>query len=106
MWVIDIRHWLNDMGTEAGVPQLKNKVKKITEIILYATSINTGFKSPSVPGCWRRPKRKPCAGKLDISLDHEEGVISFYCPECQDEGVISGWKGLIWDMSDGADNQN
>jgi RNA polymerase subunit RPABC4/transcription elongation factor Spt4 len=22
------------------------------------------------------------------------------CPECGDEGVVSGWRGLIWDMMD------
>lgn len=103
MWIIDIRHWLNEEGTEPGAPQLKNKIKKLTEIILYVTSTKAGIKSPPVPECWRRPKRKPCVGKLDMSLDPEEKVIRFYCPKCKDEGVITGWQGLIWDLSDGVD---
>ena len=101
-----MRHWLNEDGTEAGTPQLKNKVKKLTEIILYATSMKADIKSPSVSECWRRPKRKPCAGKLEISLDLEEGVIHFYCPKCQDEGIVKGWQGLIWDLSDDTVNCN
>lgn len=38
MWVIDIRHWLNDNYDGPAVPRLKNKVAKMKEIIIYATS--------------------------------------------------------------------
>jgi len=99
MWIINIRHWLNDSGTEAAVPQLRNKVKKLTEIIAYATSVYANFSAPPVPKCWRRPKRKPCPGELDIFLDIDEKTIHYHCPVCRDEGVISGWEDLIWDMS-------
>ena len=46
------------------------------------------------------PKRKPCKGELDIDLDHTSGHISWRCEVCGDEGVVSGWEGLIWDMLD------
>jgi hypothetical protein len=100
MWVIDIRHWLDDSQSGPARPQLKSKVKKITEIIVYATSVNSGVSADSHPKCWRRPKRKPCTGNLDIYLDPDTGHIHWICPICEDEGVVSGWKGLIWDMSD------
>ena len=100
MWVIDIRHWLdNETQTGPGVPQLKSKVKKITEIITYATSVEAGISVDSPPKCWRRPKRKPCKGKLDIELVPETGQIHWICPICQDEGVVTGWEDLIWDIS-------
>jgi hypothetical protein len=38
MWVIDIRHWLNDEQTGPGAPQLRLKVAKLAEIIAYATA--------------------------------------------------------------------
>ena len=99
MWVIDIRHWLDETQTGPGVPQLKSKVKKITEIITYATFIETGFSVDSPPKCWRRPNRKPCKGQLDIRLDLIAGRMHWICPICEDEAVVTGWKGLIWDMS-------
>ena len=43
MWVIDIRHWLDDTQTSPAVSQLKSKVKKISEIIAYATSVEAGI---------------------------------------------------------------
>ncbi len=99
MWVIDIRHWLNEEQDGPAVPRLKNKVAKITEIISYATSELNGLKTASAPKCWRKPKRKPCKGILDAWVsDMDE--ICWECPVCGDEGVVRGWNGLIWDMLD------
>jgi hypothetical protein len=43
MWVIDIRHWLGENLVDAGLPQLKFKVKKLAEIITYSTAIEAGI---------------------------------------------------------------
>ena len=81
-------------------PSTEFEGKKLIEIITYATSIAAGLSVASIPKCWRRPKRKPCKGELDIDLDHTSGHISWCCEVCGDEGVVSGWEGLIWDMLD------
>jgi hypothetical protein len=98
MWVIDIRHWLNDEGTRPGVPQLKLKVKKLAEIITYATSKETDLLVGKPPQCWRRPNRKPCNGRLNIHFT-EDDRIYWICPKCGDEGVVDGFRGLVWDMN-------
>ena len=100
MWVIDIRHWLNDDKTGPAVPQLRLKVKKMTEIITFATSLEKGLVTSSPPKCWRRPNRKPCAGELEIHFTAEDR-IHWICPVCEDEGVLMGFRGLIWDISEG-----
>jgi len=100
MWVINIQHWLDETKTVAAVPQLKSKVKKLTEIITYATSVASGISTNEVPKCRQRPKRKPCKGNLDIFLEKATNQIRWHCNICGDEGVVSGWEGLIWDMSD------
>jgi hypothetical protein len=100
MWVIDIRHWLGKNLLEAGLPQLRLKVKKLGEIVSYATAIEAGIMVDFQPACWRRPNRKACRGKLDIDLNSDTDQIHWLCPECGDEGVVTGWKGLIWDLSD------
>jgi len=100
MWVINIQHWLDDMKTGPAVPRLRSKVKHLSEIITYATSEIAGISTDSSPRCWRRPGRKPCKGLLDIFLDPVTEEISWYCSECGDEGVITGWQGLLWDMTD------
>ena len=100
MWVIDIRHWLNEQKYWPAVPQLKLKVKKLAEIITYATLCNRGLSAGEGPKCWRRPKRKPCRGIFHIQFEIDDR-IHWFCPECEDEGLIHGWQGLIWDMSGG-----
>ena len=100
MWVINIQHWLDETMSGPAVPQLKVKVKKLSEILIYATSVAAGIPTESIPQCWRRPKRKPCKGELDIELDQISGQIQWRCEVCGDEGVVSGWEGLIWDMLD------
>jgi hypothetical protein len=100
MWVIDIRHWLDESLTGPGLPQLKFKVQKLGEIITYATSIEAGISVDVRLRCWRKPKRKPCAGELEISLNPDTEQIHWLCPKCRDEGVVTGWSGLIWDMTD------
>ncbi len=100
MWVIDIRHWLNESQTGPATPQLKSKVKKLARIISYATSKAAGISPGSRPKCWRRPKKKRCKGTPDIFLDRSTKRIHWSCPVCGDEGVVYGWEGLIWDKSE------
>jgi hypothetical protein len=46
MWVIDIRHWLGENLLDAGLHQLRLKVKKLGEIVSYATAIEAGMTCP------------------------------------------------------------
>jgi len=105
MWVINIQDWLDETKTSAATPRLRLKVKKLAEIITYVTSEIEGIPTESPPKCWRRPKRKPCKGILDLSIDPITNRIYWYCNICKDEGVVSGWEGLIWDMLDFPDGE-
>jgi hypothetical protein len=100
MWIIDIRHWLDESLTGPGLAQLKFKVQKLGEIVTYATAIEAGISIDVRPRCWRKPQRKPCAGELEIILSPDTKQIHWLFNECEDEGVVSGWEGLIWDMTD------
>ena len=100
MLVIDIRHWLDETYSGPALPQLKLKVERLCVIITYATSLANDIQATIIPRCRRRPKRKPCNEVLDIELNESIGQIHWYCKSCKDEGVITGWEGLIWDMSD------
>ena len=100
MLIVDIRHWLNETMTGPAVPQLKNNVNKLGEIISFVTDLDENHPPPK---CSRRPGRRACPGILEAILE-EDLRIHWYCPVCEDEGMISGWQGLLWDMlgDDGA----
>ena len=34
-----------------------------------------------------------------IAFMNEQEAIFWSCPVCEDNGIISGWKGTIWDWS-------
>jgi len=70
------------------------------EIITFSTSLENSLVTGTPPKCWRRPNRKPCKGELEIHFTAEDR-IHWICPVCEDEGVLMGFRGLIWDMSDG-----
>ena len=100
MWVIDIRHMLDDNLIGPGIPRLAFKVKKLTQIIIYATAIEAGIPVGFRPTCWRRPARKPCKGQLDVDLIPDTDHVHWMCPVCGDDGMVTGWKGLLWDLSE------
>jgi len=66
MWVIDIRHWLNEQQD-----------------------------GPVAPQCWLRPKRKAVRGILKIQFAMDEQIHRF-CSECtikginEEQGLING----------------
>ena len=98
MWVIDIRSWLVEKETETQDSALKDKVEKVREIITHATGSAAGKPAESPPMCWRKFEGNPCKGKLVTRLDQGTDQIYWKCPVCQDEGVITGWRGLIQDV--------
>jgi len=98
MWVIDIRHWLNESRTGPAVSQLKRKVEKLKEIIVFATSVESFVPVGSYPKCWRKPGRKNCTGRLIVEMAGED-EIHWICPVCGDEGVVRGWKDLFWNIT-------
>ena len=98
MWVIDIRHWLNESQTGPAVPQLKKKVDKLKEIIVFASSVESFVPVESFPKCDKRPGRKPCNGRLNIKMVSDDEIY-WICPACGDEGVVRGWKDLFWNVT-------
>jgi hypothetical protein len=100
MTVIDIRNWLHEAKVDPALPRLKSKVKKIAEIIAYATSREVGVIVRTPPTCGHRLNGKSCKGTLEMHVMADERIY-WVCPRCGDEGVIDGFRGLIWDMTAG-----
>ena len=58
MWIIDIRHWLNDQLVSPAEPQLRLKVKRLTEIIAWITTFDRGLLEVAVASFTRKHKEK------------------------------------------------
>jgi len=99
-WITDLRHFLNDEGSLADMPrqalQLANYFGRIVKAVTSRNrkTLVTGVK------CRRRPGRRACPGEIIGFVDEQHAsAIAWSCPVCKDNGLISGWKGTIWDWS-------
>ena len=96
--ITDLRHFLKEDGSMAEMP---NPARALAE---YLGSIVKGVtnrpRDALATGlrCRKRHRRRACSGEI-IGVINEQGAISWSCPVCEDNGVISGWKGTMWDWS-------
>lgn len=90
---------LDETNRKPAKPHLRNKVRKLIEIITYATSHAVGVEVKHRPVCGRILKGQSCSGVLNIDLRQEMDVIHWQCPDCGEEALLTGWSGLSWDIS-------
>jgi hypothetical protein len=41
--------------------------------------------------------KKGCSGMIKSALRPDTDEIHWYCPDCEVDGLISGWQGTKWD---------
>jgi len=95
-WIIDLRHYLTPAGAFADMPAPARRLAEyFASIVVDATTNLDG--EPAVR-CRRRPGRRRCEGMVIAFPDPEhDHAITWYCPVCGDNGLISGWQGALWD---------
>ena len=97
-WITDLRHFLDDDGSLADMPRPACRLTKYLGQIVKAVTTRKRNTLATGVRCRRRPGRRPCSGEI-IAFIEEQRAISWSCPACKDNGVISGWEGTIWDWS-------
>lgn len=69
-------------------------------IVSFANLLPPGEVHGSGLPCRRRPRRRPCRGRLEVG--REAGPpddVHWYCPACRDSGTITGWRSTRWDIT-------
>jgi len=97
--VIDIGQMLNQAVATPDRLELRERVKHFGQIVDHATSLAAGIEAELKPICGKLLAQKPCAGALEVLLFSEKRLIYWQCPQCGDDGILIGWKGLIWDKT-------
>jgi len=98
---MDITHFLDASGAipdELPGPA-RNLANHFGAIIAAMTRLPWGIPDEAGVKCRRRPNRRPCNGEIVGFLHPNTLEIEWECPLCGDNGVISGWKGSLWDRS-------
>jgi len=100
-YIVDLRHYLTPSGAMAELPGPARILAEYFASIVFDATTNLD-EAPSVR-CRRRPGRQRCAGiVMSYPSPEEDDRIDWYCPVCNDNGIIRGWRGTLWDgLSDG-----
>ncbi|WP_213956711.1 MULTISPECIES: hypothetical protein [unclassified Variovorax] len=98
MYVIDVRHYLDDKGDIGpGKGPSRKMADFVTSVIAHASDFDRPEDTPS-PACFKCRKRD--RRRVDTRIDRDQLVI-WRCPACGIEGRISNWQGTFWDLSHG-----
>jgi hypothetical protein len=96
VFVSDLRHFL-DVPEDAPGPA-RRMAEHLTLIVRAATAGDGGQPWVSALPCRRRPGRRPCPGHLTLFRSDMPPSIQWWCSDCGDEGVISGWDASPFDL--------
>ena len=88
-----MQHFLDEKGNIAK--EMNKQGRELASFL--ALVIDTATKTASEDYVELRCWKKKCIGSIDIDIDAETGSIHYWCTDCDNAGIISGWEGTKWD---------
>lgn len=103
-WITHLPHFLDVTGNILeNIPlPARRLAKSVCAFVAYATSFE-GEDNEELPQCFVAIKKKRCKGKALPLLTMVDDNIGWRCNTCESYGIISGWQGTLWDLSERAD---
>jgi hypothetical protein len=99
-WITDMRHFLDERGQLGRLPnRAMNIVLHLGSIVEWMTCHLDGAPHQTNVRCRRSPGRRRCVGAIHADFEEDGAAITWFCPLCEDNGVIRGWKETPWDRS-------
>jgi hypothetical protein len=95
MYITDIQHLL-----DASEKMPKVMPKEAIELIGFLTQIidaTTKNNPTTLTTTEIRCFKKGCSGLIKTALMPRNEEIHWYCPDCENEGLINNWQGTKWD---------
>jgi hypothetical protein len=95
MYISQMPHFLDATG---NIP--KEMPKEARELASFMALVvdSTTRKSPkTLTSTDIRCFKKGCHGLVKSAMRLAISEIHWYCPDCENEGVISEWQGMKWD---------
>ena len=100
-YIIHLPHFLDEKGRlSLNLPGPARKFALgIGRFVSYAT--NFDGEDNEMPQCLAAIKRKRCRGQVISGINLSVGDnIEWHCTSCGTCGVVSGWQGSLWDLSE------
>jgi hypothetical protein len=98
MYVIDVRHFLDEKGDIAPKHGPARKMANfVVAVVAHASDFDRPEESPG-PRCFKCRVRDD--RRVETGLTDDEAV-AWSCPACGTQGRIGNWQGTFWDLSTG-----
>ena len=95
MHISNLTHFLNDQG---NIPtQMPKEARELTSFLALVVDATTKTMPSTFTSTDIRCFKKGCNGLVNSTLSPDSKEIHWYCPECENEGVISEWQKARWD---------
>jgi hypothetical protein len=99
VYVTDLSHYDGIDGDPAAPAAAARFADHLRMIGSSATARAAGSAHETALRCRRRPGHRPCPGHLVVQRVDVPAEITWHCPSCGENGVITGWAGSPWDLS-------
>ncbi|MGA2257628.1 MAG: MarR family transcriptional regulator [Thermoguttaceae bacterium] len=93
-YVTDIPDFLDDAGELKEMPAAARRMARFLGSITEAVTRVYPTVGHDMGLCCRK---RSCRGSIQASLHTLDGKITWWCPICEQYGVISNWRGTQWD---------
>jgi predicted RNA-binding Zn-ribbon protein involved in translation (DUF1610 family) len=93
MFVADITHYLDESGEMATLPTPARKLASFLTLLINAA---TGAFPERDRDSGVRCRKKGCKGSIRTLLPTSEDAVSWQCPACGYQGIISNWQKTKW----------
>lgn len=94
--VTDLDHFL-DLTPDTSGPA-RRLADQLFGIVRAASAGDTGGPWQTVLSCRRRPKNRPCPGRIVVMRSEDSAPIQWQCSACGDDGMISNWQDTPYDL--------
>jgi hypothetical protein len=93
MYISNMQHFLDKKG---NIPkQMPSEARELANFFALVVDATTKTMSSMLASTDIRCFNKGCFGLIKSALSPNE-EIHWYCPECENEGLISSWQGTKW----------
>jgi len=97
MYISNMTHFLNEKGS---IPkEMPKEAREMAGFLAMVVDFTTKARPSTLTSTGIRCFRKSCPGIIKSSIKSDRQEIHWYCPECENEGVISHWQKTKWDNS-------
>ncbi len=95
MYFTNLSHLLDHEGNFPK--KLQKEAKELAVFLPLVTDYTTRVKNTTLSPTDIRCFNKGCHGMISSAIRPDTKEIHWYCPVCENEGIVTGWEGTKWD---------